>query len=69
MIDEQHERTMFEAEIGGPPYELSVQRYPNDARHAWPGNYCARDVDLAWCMWRARAELAARAEPASGGKA
>jgi len=53
------ERAAFEAVISGPPYELSVARFPDDAtRYAWPGNYKDRAVDLAWNIWQARAAIA-----------
>jgi len=58
------ERKAFEAEISGPPYELDIDRWPNDQeRYAWPGSYCDRGVDLAWCIWQARAALSAPAVP------
>jgi hypothetical protein len=57
-MTEAQERIAFEAEIGGPPFEKSVDRYPDDhQRFAWPGNYRDIEVDLAWNIWRARAAV------------
>lgn len=62
------EREAFEAAISGPPYERSVARFPDDDTSAWPGNYRNIDVDLAWCMWQARAHhaTASEAQPEAG---
>ena len=45
------DREAFEAWISGPPYECEVTRFPEGS--AWPGNYRAVSVDLAWCAWQA----------------
>lgn len=42
--DELHRR--FEAIFRGPPYEFTVDRFPE--LHAWPGNYKDYKVQCAW---------------------
>jgi hypothetical protein len=55
-IDEQREG--FESWIVSPPFELSIDRFPNDAeRYAWPGHYVCIDVQLAWAAWQAASEV------------
>ena len=52
-------REEFEKWISSPPFERSVDRYPEDAeKFAWPGNYKDLDVDLAWFTWQAAIEHA-----------
>ena len=46
-----NDREAFEAWISGPPYECEVTRFPEGS--AWPGNYRAVSVDLAWFAWQA----------------
>jgi hypothetical protein len=59
------ERAAFEAAIRRPPYERDPVRFPDDAtRYSWPGNYRELDIDLAWCMWQARASLPQSPAPA-----
>jgi hypothetical protein len=42
-------RQRFEAWITSPPFEKSIERYPDDeTRFSWPGNYCDINVELAW---------------------
>lgn len=53
------EREAFEAFMSSPPYERDVARFPDNATSAWPGNYKAIDIDLAWCAWQVRASKAA----------
>lgn len=55
----QGEREAFEAAISSRPYERSVVRFPDNDSSEWPGSYRDIDVDLAWCMWQARASLSA----------
>jgi hypothetical protein len=46
-------REDFERVIGGPPYERSIARWPDDhTKAAWPGNYKDVIVDLAWCVFQ-----------------
>ena len=45
------ERKAFEEWVSGPPYECEVTRFPEGS--AWPGNYRAANVDLAWFAWQA----------------
>ena len=57
---EKAERPEFEKAISGPPYELSIDRYPDDAaRFGWPGNYKDYRVHLAWDIWMERAAFGA----------
>lgn len=50
---EEVERTRFEKWISGPPYEMSVERYPRDEdQSSWPGQYRWPDVQIAWESWR-----------------
>ena len=47
------EREKFEAAISRSPFELSVERWPDDpVKHAWPGSYKFGGVALAWEMWQ-----------------
>lgn len=46
-------RRAFEAWASAPPYELSVERYPEDERtSSWPGQYAHYETQLAWEAWR-----------------
>jgi hypothetical protein len=50
----ESDRKAFEKWISGPPYERSVDRYPNDpARYGFPGSYRDHDVDLCKFAWLA----------------
>ena len=51
-------RERFEADISGPPYELSTERFP--AHSSWPGNYRDYRVQLAWDIWQAAEAGAAK---------
>jgi hypothetical protein len=51
-MDDTEMRARFETVISGSPYERSVERYPDNGRSAWPGNYRDIAVDLAWCVVR-----------------
>lgn len=47
------DRESFEKFISSPPFEKSVDRWPdNPDRHAWPGAYKQMDVRLAWECWK-----------------
>lgn len=47
-------RDEFEKWISGGPYEKPVDRFPDlDDKEAWPGQYRALDVQLAWEAWQA----------------
>lgn len=62
MTDDES-RKAFEHNISSPPYELAIDRYPNDAkRHAWPGKYAEYDVQLAWYVWQDAVEWATKRE-------
>ena len=50
------ERAAFEAWITAPPRELSVERWPEDAKQ-WPGAYKNFVVYFAWEAWQARAAM------------
>jgi len=51
-------REQFEAWITQPPFERSVQRHGDDALlTAWPSQYVAYDVELAWEAWQAAANI------------
>lgn len=51
-------RQAFEEFIGGPPFELSIERFPDDPRkHAWPGSYRILEVQTAWEAWKAATEI------------
>lgn len=55
---EQNLRDEFEKWISGPPFERSIERWPDDpAKYAWPGNYKSMAVDLAWHAWHDSREL------------
>jgi len=57
------ERDKFEAFISSPPFERSVERWPDDERHyAWYGQYKDSGVALAWEVWKSRADLAGKRE-------
>jgi len=58
MTTQSQEREAFEKAISDSPYEKSIARFSEES--AWPGNYRDIAVDLAWCMWQARAVLAAQ---------
>jgi hypothetical protein len=48
-----NDREAFEKWISGPPYERSIDRYPNDpTRYGFPGTYREHDVDLCWLAWQ-----------------
>ena len=48
-----NDREAFEKWISGPPYELSIARYPNDpTRYGFPSTYREHDVDLCWLAWQ-----------------
>jgi len=45
-------RHNFERWISGPPFEYSIERFPeNPSIFGWPGNYKNVAVDLAWAAW------------------
>lgn len=45
-------RERFKRWASGPPFELSVERYPDDPeKYAWPGSYKDIKTDLAWQAW------------------
>jgi hypothetical protein len=51
-------REAFESWIVSFPYEMSIDRFPNNPeRYAWPGNYVRIDVQLAWAAWQAASEV------------
>lgn len=51
-FDEAKERERFERWISGPPYELSVVRYPSSVHMtSWPGQYRDINVERAWEAW------------------
>ena len=46
-------RHNFERWISGPPFEYSIERFPeNPSIFGWPGNYKNVAVDLAWAAWQ-----------------
>ena len=50
-------RSQFESWISAPPYERSVDRFPDDQeKWAWPGQYRDIAVQLAWEAWCAAVE-------------
>jgi hypothetical protein len=52
-------RQSFEEFISEPPYEASVDRYPQDELAcAWPGQYIDVEVQRCWEVWqRARSKV------------
>ena len=57
-IDELREA--FESWIVSFPYEMSIERFPDDElRYAWPGHYVRIDVQIAWAAWQAASEVEA----------
>lgn len=57
-MTEEQLRNIFEAIISGSPFELSVERWPDDyAKYAWPGGYIKREVALAWEFFKEGAKL------------
>ena len=60
------ERARFEAWVSAAPYELFVERFPDDATQtAWPGQYCSGTLQLAWEAWQAALTRDAREGDAS----
>ena len=50
--DKDPERESFEKWISDPPYERSVERFPNDeTKFAWFSQYRDTNVQLAWEAW------------------
>jgi hypothetical protein len=50
-------RDAFEAWVSSPPFERSVDRFPeHPGLYSWPGSYRDIDVDLAWQAWQAAVE-------------
>jgi hypothetical protein len=59
------EHKAFEDIISSSPYERDIKRFPDDhLATAWPGNYRDITTDLAWQIWRTRAEQAQRVREA-----
>lgn len=53
----------FEQTISSPPFELELDRYPNDpTKHAWPGAYQDYRVHLAHDIWQAAVKFATNRE-------
>jgi hypothetical protein len=53
-IDSEEQRKAFEDWIAQSPFDRNIRRWPmNDNRHAWPGQYCHYEVQLAWEAWQA----------------
>lgn len=51
-------REKFESWISSPPFELNVNRWPNDeTKYAWPNQYQNTEVELAWQAWNEGYEL------------
>lgn len=47
------DREAFERFISSPPFEKSIDRYPNNPElYAWSGNYKDINVSLAWECWQ-----------------
>lgn len=55
---ERMEREAFEDFMKSPPFEYGAERMTDLS--AWPGNYRAIAVQLAWGAWKARASLASQ---------
>jgi hypothetical protein len=49
---DQLERAEFEAFVGSPPYEYDTDRYPDNEKYAWSGQYRVIGVELAWESWK-----------------
>lgn len=47
------QREAFESFISSPPFEKSVDRYPDRNTESWRGQYKLLDVQLAWEAWQA----------------
>ena len=45
-------REAFESFISAPPFEKSVDRYPDRDTESWRGQYKLLDVQLAWESWQ-----------------
>jgi hypothetical protein len=46
------DRAAFEAWISAPPYELTIERFPENPNQAWSGQYHTSSVQLAWESWQ-----------------
>jgi len=47
-------REEFEKWVTSPPFEMPIERLPDDS--AWPGCYKHIAVDLAWRAWQEAAK-------------
>lgn len=51
-MNEQEQRSAFEAWVTSPPYERIISRWPTD-EYAWPGQYRDYITQLLWESWQA----------------
>lgn len=50
--NEEEIRRAFEEWIMSPLYDLGLDRFPNDEKQEWPGQYVDTTVQVAWEAWQ-----------------
>ncbi len=46
------QREAFETFISAPPFGMDVDRWPDNAAHAWPGQYHNISLERSWECWQ-----------------